>query len=152
MNAGYVTVVLRHPANSVNGSVPLKRTAAIRANYAKVAVKRKEREDAFRACMHVVRGAPQGFVPTGYRIVWYYKGVRPDADNIVARCKHYLDGCALAFGVNDATWEFGGVQRVHDSARGGEVEIVFSDVRCTMDDVRCGNSAPAAREKGGEDD
>lgn len=135
MNADYVTVVLRHPANSVNGSVPLKKTAAIRANYAKVAVKKKERNDAFVAGLHALRKLKQGFMPTGYRIVWYYKGVRPDADNIVARCKHYLDGCALAFGVNDATWEFGGVQRVNDKERGGEVEIIFTEDEKGGDDA-----------------
>ena len=127
MNSGYVTVVLRHPASNPNGSVPLKKTAAIRANYAKVAAKKKERNDAFVVALNEQRKLGYSFKPTWYRIAWYYKGMRPDADNIVARCKHYLDGCALAFGCNDADWEFGGVQRVHDSVRGGEVELIFTN-------------------------
>ena len=146
-----LTITLSHPSNKPNGRVPLTRAAAMRANYARLGEKTHERRDGYMAALVALRKLPPVdgkvpvFVPTGYRLVWYYKGMRPDADNIVARCKHVLDGCAVAFGVNDATWEFGGVQRVHDKARGGQVEIVFDDVRWTMDDGRCGNSAPSAQ-------
>ena len=128
-----LTITLPHPANKANGCMPGTRAAALKANYAKMGIKRKERNAGYLAALAAVRKLPdyhgkvQVFKPTGYRIVWYYKGVRPDADNVVARCKHVLDGCAFAFGVNDASWEFGGVQRVHDKSRGGEVELVFSD-------------------------
>ena len=128
-----LTITLSHPANSPNGSVPLARAAAVRANYAKLSAKKRERRDGYMAALLALRKLPTvdgkvcNFKPTEYRIAWYYKGVRPDSDNIVARCKHVLDGCAFAFGVNDASWEFGGVHRVNDRARGGEVEIIFSD-------------------------
>ena len=128
-----LTITLSHPSNKPNGHMPLCREAAVRANYAKMGTKMKERRDGYMAALVALRRLPdnhgkvQAFVPTGYRIVWYYKGVRPDADNIVARCKHILDGCALAFGANDKNWEFGGVQRVHDKSRNGQVELVFND-------------------------
>lgn len=128
-----LTITLSHPANKANSCMPGTRAAALKANYAKMGIKKKERNAGYIAALAAVRallpvdGKVRVFSPTWYRIVWYYKGVRPDADNIVARCKHVLDGCAFAFGVNDASWEFCGVQRVHDKSRGGEVELVFSD-------------------------
>lgn len=128
-----LTITLGHPSNKPNGKVPGTREAALKANYAKMGIKRKERNAGYIAAMGELRALPpvegktQVFMPTGYRIVWYYKGVRPDADNVVARCKNVLDGCAMAFGANDKNWEFGGVQRVHDKARSGQVEIIFND-------------------------
>lgn len=128
-----LTLNFAHPENKANSRMPGTRAAAVKANYVRMAIKKKERNAGYIAATGAVRDLPpvdgkvQEFKPLWYRIVWYYKGVKPDADNIVARCKHVLDGCAFGFGVNDATWEFGGVQRVHDKARGGEVEIIFSD-------------------------
>ena len=61
----------------------------------------------------------------GYRVVWYYKGVRPDVDNCLSACKAYLDGCADAVGANDRDWALLGVDVVHDKARAGRVRLEF---------------------------
>lgn len=47
---------------------------------------------------------------------------QPDLDNLLAACKHYLDGVALAMGIDDKrfrpiTLDFGGVEK------GGAVRI-----------------------------
>lgn len=60
-----------------------------------------------------------------YEVRWFYKGACPDADNCLASCKAYLDGCADALGVDDRTLECAGIHRVHDKGRAGTVEIVF---------------------------
>jgi hypothetical protein len=39
--------------------------------------------------------------------------MKPDIDNVVARLKPLIDGCALAFGINDRDLELGRVRRVH---------------------------------------
>ena len=128
-----ITVTLPHPRNAPNGRIPLTRQAAIRANYASMSAKKQERHDSYTVALHETRKVLDVarrhflFVPKMYSIVWYYRGVRPDADNVVARCKHVLDGCAAAFGVNDRTWELGRVKRVHDLEKGGRVELIFTD-------------------------
>ncbi len=61
-----------------------------------------------------------------YRVRWFYKGSVPDADNCLAACKAYLDGCCDALGVNDRELECHGIERVHDKALAGTVEIVFT--------------------------
>lgn len=135
-----LTISLCKPTNKANASVPLDRTAAVRANYARIAAKRKERDDAWlatRAELSHVSSDKEGrplFMPLGYRIVYPYKGVKPDADNCVARCKALLDGCALAFGMNDRDLELLGIERVdhRDALRRGldvrRVYIEFDDM------------------------
>jgi hypothetical protein len=39
--------------------------------------------------------------------------MKPDVDNVVARLKPLIDGCAQAFGINDRELELGRVRRVH---------------------------------------
>jgi hypothetical protein len=58
---------------------------------------------------------------------WFYKrGVPPDVDNVVARLKPLLDGCAQAFGVNDRDFEDITVRRVKTlAADAGTVTLVF---------------------------
>ena len=63
--------------------------------------------------------------PTHYRVVWFYKGNKPDADNCLARCKAYLDGACKAMGIDDRTLDCAGIDRIHDLGRAGQVEIVF---------------------------
>lgn len=63
--------------------------------------------------------------PTHYRVIWFYKGNKPDADNCLARCKAYLDGACKALGIDDRTLDCAGIDRVHDLTRAGQVEIVF---------------------------
>ncbi len=69
------------------------------------------------------------YSPKRYRIWWYYKGVAPDADNVVARCKSILDGYCDAFGINDRQLTLAGVERFHALHRSecGRVRIEFDD-------------------------
>lgn len=111
---------------SPNAPAPLRGTAAVRLRYKQIAAKQQVRDAAFLQ----VRGALQGrrFVPGSYEVVWYYKGVQPDADNCLARCKALLDGAARAMHVDDRVFECGGVRRVHSLEAGvaGYVDLVFS--------------------------
>ena len=70
-----------------------------------------------------------GFLPHRYHIVWYYCGRTPDVDNIVARCKSFLDGCCDSFGVDDSLLELDGVtrRRVRHKDEAAMMEIIFSD-------------------------
>ena len=76
-------------------------------------------------------GGDAWFVPRVYDVVWFYsRGVEPDADNVVGRCKPILDGCADAFGVDDRWWRLGEVRRVKvacGAAEAGHVVVVFHD-------------------------
>lgn len=72
-------------------------------------------------------GAREEFAPVWYGVTWFYKGVAPDADNCLAACKAYLDGCADALGVDDRVLECSGVRRVHDAKLAGKVEIRFTE-------------------------
>lgn len=106
------------PENVANASRPLSRQAAVRANYARIAAKKRERNDGWMAARRALYTLPcdadgrVAYVPLGYRIIWPYKGTCPDADNVVARMKHVLDGCALAFNLNDRDLDLLGVERV----------------------------------------
>lgn len=90
----------------------------------------------------VVRNYPEfeGFVPNVYDIVWYYsRGPEPDEDNVVARLKPILDGCADALRVNDRGWHLGALERVKVKAAdplSGKVEIVLRyELRDTKDEL-----------------
>ncbi|MBR4310735.1 MAG: hypothetical protein IKT79_06880 [Akkermansia sp.] len=79
-----------------------------------------------RCAMHEL-GLKRGvWVPQRYRVEWCYKGSRPDADNVLASCKAYLDGCADALGIDDRQLECAGIERVHDKRLAGLVMLVFS--------------------------
>lgn len=107
------------PENKANPSRPLTRLAAVRANYARMSARRKERDAGWHAARRALCTLPcdadgrVAFVPRGYRIIWPYKTRTwmPDVDNVVARCKSVLDGCAMAFNINDRDLELRGVQR-----------------------------------------
>lgn len=111
------------PINAPNGSVPLTRLAAVRANYARIAAKNRERSDGWMAARRALCTLPcdangsVSFTPTAYKIIWPYKGTMPDADNVVARMKHILDGCAMAFDINDRDLDLLGVERIHVSKK-----------------------------------
>ncbi len=82
--------------------------------------------------LSVLRREPErwaGFVPTRYEITWFFwAGLGPDADNVVASCKALLDGCADGFGINDRYLVPGRVDRVkvkRADARAGYVELRF---------------------------
>ena len=69
------------------------------------------------------------FTPRVYDVYWYYaRGVEPDEDNVLSRCKALLDGCADALRVNDRSWHLGQIHRVKVGTRdalAGRVELVF---------------------------
>lgn len=114
-----LTVNTLKPENKANASLPLKREAAVRANYARMAAKRRARDDGYFAARRALCTLPcdaQGrvaFTPLGYRIIWPYKDIKPDADNVVTRCKNVLDGCCMAFNINDRDLELLSVEILH---------------------------------------
>ena len=81
----------------------------------------KARRDAEELCL-----LPEGWKPSRYDVTWFYwGGTGPDADNALACCKAYLDGCADALGVNDRVLDCAGIHRVKDRAQDGTVLIRF---------------------------
>lgn len=112
-----LSVVLRHPVQALrpNGRVHW----AVKAR----AVRRARQKALVLTLAERSRG--EVFRPVRYTVTWFYKGACPDADNCLASCKAYLDGCADALGVDDRTLECSGITRVHDKGRAGTVEIVF---------------------------
>lgn len=137
-------VSVSKPENAANASRPLTRQAAVRANYARIAAKRRERNDGWMAARRSLCTLPcdedgrVAFVPLGYKIVWPYKGVCPDADNVVARMKHVLDGCALAFNVNDRDMDLLGVERLRIT-NGGTREFDVQHAYIEYDDMKGGD-------------
>lgn len=136
-------VEVRKPENAANASRPLQRAAAVRANYARIAAKKRERNDGWMAARRALCSLPCNaagrvdFRPLGYRIVWPYKGTCPDADNVVARMKHVLDGCALAFNLDDRDLDLLGVERVR-VVKGGACDMDDQHAYVVYDDLRGG--------------
>ena len=133
------------PVNKANASVPLTREAAVRANYARIAAKRKERDSGWMAARRALCTLPcdangrVAFVPLGYRIVWPYKSVMPDADNVVARMKNVMDGICLAFNIDDRYLELRGVQRVK-ATKENALELNAKRVYIEFDDMKGGEA------------
>ena len=124
-----------------NASAPLDLRAARRVHGMRLQAKKRLRLQAKLMALSVLRRDPeiwQGFVPVRYDVTWYYwAGVGPDADNVVASCKALLDGCADGFGINDRGLVPGRVDRVkvkRTDARAGYVEICFCAEKGGMDD------------------
>lgn len=120
-----LTITLPHTPRclSPNAKAPLTSRGAVVAGYKRTAAKRRARNMAFwRTSEALNRRRMQ---PTHYRVVWFYKGNKPDADNCLARCKAYLDGACRALGIDDRMLDCAGIERVHDFARAGVVEIMF---------------------------
>lgn len=120
-----LTITLPHTPRclSPNAKAPLTQRGAIVAGYKKTAAKRRARTMAGAVTLEALGG--HKMTPTHYRVIWYYKGNKPDADNCLARCKAYLDGACKALGIDDRTLDCAGIDRVHDLTRAGQVEIVF---------------------------
>ena len=109
-------ITFPHPDRilSPNGGAPLTTRGAKGHALAKMGVKMKTRDSAFICAMQALNTVPQrNFPAREFSATWYYKGVIPDIDNVVARLKPLLDGCAQAFGINDRDLELGRVRRVH---------------------------------------
>ena len=120
-----LTITLPHTPRelSPNAKAPLTQRGAIVAGYKKTAAKRRARTMAGAVTLKALQA--RKVTPTHYRVIWYYKGNKPDADNCLARCKAYLDGACKAMGIDDRTLDCAGIVRVHDLDRAGQVEIVF---------------------------
>lgn len=133
MNAEMVLLFRQPPAVlRPNASAPLDLRAARRVHGMRLQAKKRLRLQAKLMVLSVLRRDPeiwQGFVPARYDVTWYYwAGVGPDADNVVASCKALLDGCADGFGINDRYLVPGRVDRVkvkRADARAGMVELRF---------------------------
>lgn len=116
-----------------NASAPLDLRAARRVHGMRMQAKKRLRLQARLVVMSVLRKEPErwaGFVPARYDVTWYYwAGVGPDEDNVVASCKALLDGCSDGFGINDRVLRFGSVNRVkvkRADAVAGMVELRFT--------------------------
>lgn len=124
-----LSIEFRHPDGVLgpNSYVPNKAGAAARKNALKFRVKGETRRAAYLRALNAMQYVPQrSFAAKSYAVEWFYKGRKPDADNIVARLKPLLDGCAEAFGVDDRELELKGVRRVHTlDERAGTLVILF---------------------------
>lgn len=120
-----LTITLPHTPRelSPNAKAPLTQRGAQVAGFKKTAAKRRARQLAWGRTYEALNG--RRMVPTHYRVIWYFKGNKPDADNCLARCKAYLDGACKALGIDDRALDCAGIDRVHDLDRAGKVEIVF---------------------------
>lgn len=98
---------------SPNAKLPLTQRGAVVANKKKVSAKQRARHMAWAVTYKALQG--QKFMPNFYTVRWFYKGAEPDDDNVLTRCKYYKDGACFAMGI----------ERIHDLARAGKVEIVF---------------------------
>ncbi len=113
-----------HSALSPNGN---------RAHWAVLSRERKKAHRAAYAAMRVeLTLAAQHqetwtFQPTCYRLIWYYKGCRPDDDNCLARVKAHKDGACEAMGIDDKTLSLTGIKLVYDKSRAGSFELEFKE-------------------------
>lgn len=80
------------------------------------------------ASRHLMGGTLPKKMPTHYRIEWFFKGRKPDSDNLAATCKAYLDGVADVLGVDDMNLEFDGVTRIHDKSNPHIVLVYLREV------------------------
>lgn len=113
---------------SPNAKAPLQPRAAAGLNARKMRLKMETRNSAFVRALAATTAYPQrNFPARRVAATWFYKrGVAPDVDNVVARLKPLLDGCAQAFGVNDRDFEDITVRRVKTlAADAGTVTLVF---------------------------
>lgn len=76
---------------------------------------------------------PEAFHPVGYALTWFYKGVKPDADNCLAACKAYLDGIADALGINDKDLDVFGIYREHNTDCSNVITLTFFEDMTTND-------------------
>lgn len=99
---------------SPNSHAPLTARGAQMHGIIKASTKTKTRNAAYFRALRALSTVPQRNFPAAFvEVTWYYKGVQPDVDNVVARLKPLIDGCAMAFGINDRDLELGRVRRVH---------------------------------------
>ena len=127
-----ISICLPHPgrALSPNAHAPLSRKGAAVMNAKKICEKKDLRSRAYMLTLSELRQKDimGDFKPKNYRINWYFKGTKPDADNCLARCKAAIDGACGAFGIDDRDLELAGVKRIHSlDGKAGSMEIIFDD-------------------------
>lgn len=99
---------------SPNANAPLTTGGARMHGIVKTSAKTKTRNSAYLRALRALATVPNRYFPAkSVEVTWYYKGTKPDVDNVVARLKPLIDGCAMAFGINDRDLEWGRVRRVH---------------------------------------
>lgn len=125
-----LTITFPHPAAILgqNGSLPTEPRAASARNRARIGEKIKTREHARKLATLALKTVPQrNFPAKQLTVIWYFFGcVKPDVDGIVSKIKPLLDGCALAFGINDRDIELAAVHRVHSKEKNKTCELVFN--------------------------
>lgn len=118
MSSPTLTVFLPHPPRELrpNGRVHWAAKARAVKNARMLA-----------RCVTLAQRSPSGlgFVPRRYTLVWFFKGIAPDADNCLASCKAYLDGCCDALGIDDRGLECAGITRVHSKLYAGNLRLSF---------------------------
>lgn len=99
-----LTITLPHTPRclSPNAKAPLTQRGAIVAGYKKTAAKSRARNIAWGRTCEALNG--RRMQPTHYRVIWFFKGPKPDADNCLARCKAYLDGPARLWALTTGRW------------------------------------------------
>lgn len=113
---------------SPNSKMPLQARAAAGLNAMKMAAKSATRQAAFVQANKALNSVPQrNFPAREVEVCWFYKGTKPDVDNVVARLKPLIDGCAQAFGINDRDIELGRVRRIHAlGSSAGTLTLTFN--------------------------
>lgn len=119
-----MTITLPHPAKALRPNI------AVRMHWgAKATARAKARELARITTTDAI--TTQGidlsaFIPTGYTLTWYYKGIKPDADNCLAACKGYLDGICDTLHINDRDLDVYGIYRIHSKERANTLDLTFT--------------------------
>ena len=123
-----LSIEFRHPDGVLgpNSYVPDDAGAAARKNALKFRKKGETRRAAYLRALKATFDVPQrNFAARTYVVDWFYKGRCPDEDNVVARLKPILDGCAEAFGIDDRVLSVRGVNRIHSKEDAGKLIITF---------------------------
>jgi hypothetical protein len=121
-------ITLPHPPKELNpnASHPVTRQGAIVANKRRISAKQHARKVAYFATLQMLDGKrPPADSWSKYRVTWYYKGICPDDDNVLARCKYYKDGACLALGIDDRTLHLVSIDIVHDKERAGTMTLAI---------------------------
>ena len=108
-----------HPQNLANSPhSTINSRAAITQNRKRACLHRQARDTAAILWLQAARKLFSdrninviGLTPKYYTIEWVFRGVRPDVDNVVARCKPLLDGAQNALKFNDRDLDLGAVWR-----------------------------------------
>lgn len=123
-----LAITLQHPAKELRPNRDKPQTVrGLKASMAAyMRAKKQAKTDARLLTLHELNG--RQFIPEGYRLLWRYKGPRPDVDNCLASCKPYLDGICAALKIDDGLLECDGIRREHtlDDDAGKTLQLEFA--------------------------